>query len=89
MKMVKISELRMREIINIADGRRLGVIKDIDIDLENGKINALILPGSGRILGFWGKEEDFVVPWNKIIKIGMDVILVDINTMSEGPNLLP
>ena len=87
MNMVKISELRTREIVNVADGRRLGVIKDIDIDLENGRINALILPGTGRILGFWGKEDDFIVPWNKIVKIGMDVILVEINLMSDRREL--
>jgi len=78
--MVKISDLRMREIINIVDGRRLGMIKDIDIDLEEGKINAIILPGvgGGRFLGFLGKEEEIVVPWNKIKKIGADVILVEV-----------
>jgi len=77
--MVKISDLRMREIINIVDGRRLGMIKDIDIDLEEGKINAIILPGvgGGKFLGFLGKEEEIVVPWNKIKKIGADVILVE------------
>jgi sporulation protein YlmC with PRC-barrel domain len=31
--MLKISDLRMREIVNIVDGRRMGLIKDIDIDL--------------------------------------------------------
>ncbi|MTI81392.1 MAG: YlmC/YmxH family sporulation protein [Firmicutes bacterium] len=82
--MVKISELRTREIINVVDGRRLGVIKDIDIDMEQGKISALILPGTGRVLGFLGREEEFIVPWDKIVKIGMDVILVEVNTMMEN-----
>lgn len=87
MNMVKISELRTREIVNVADGRRLGIIKDIDIDLENGRINALILPGTGRILGLWGKEDDFVVPWDKIVKIGMDVILVEIGFTGDRREL--
>lgn len=82
--MVKISDLRMREVINIVDGRRLGVIKDIDIDLEEGRIDAIILPGlnGGKFLGFLGKEEEIIVPWDKIKKIGMDVILVEVNTFS-------
>ncbi|MHB8919256.1 MAG: YlmC/YmxH family sporulation protein, partial [Desulfocucumaceae bacterium] len=42
--MVKISDLRAREVINITDGRRLGPIKDIDIDLEEGRICAIIMP---------------------------------------------
>lgn len=70
----------MREIINVLDGRRMGLIKDIDIDLENGRINAIILPGSPRMFGFFGKDEEIVIPWEKIVKIGMDVILV------EAPN---
>ncbi|OAT81848.1 YlmC/YmxH family sporulation protein [Desulfotomaculum copahuensis] len=91
--MVKISDLRTREVINVSDGRRLGPIKDIDIDLEQGRIGAIILPGQGgtRLMGFFGREEEIVVPWHKIKKIGFDVILVDlrdltdINTAASGP----
>lgn len=83
--MVKISDLRSREIVNIVDGRRLGLIKDIDIDLEEGRITAIILPGAGggRFLGFLGKEEEIVVPWEKIVKIGLDVILVEVSSFTD------
>ncbi len=79
--MVKISDLRLREVINVADGRRLGPIKDIDIDLEQGRINAIIMPayGGGRIMGFWGKNNEIVIPWEKIVRIGVDVILVELS----------
>ncbi len=84
--MVRISDLRMREVINVADGRRLGPIKDIDIDLEEGRINAIILPGygGGRLMGILGREEEVVVPWQKIKKIGIDVILVDLTNILRG-----
>ncbi|MEW6574124.1 MAG: YlmC/YmxH family sporulation protein [Bacillota bacterium] len=75
--MLKVSELRMREVINVLDGRRLGLIKDIDIDLDNGKINALVLPGPSRLLGFFGREDEVIIPWDKIVRIGLDVILVE------------
>ncbi|MFZ5898528.1 MAG: YlmC/YmxH family sporulation protein [Bacillota bacterium] len=81
--MVKISDLRMREVVNVLDGRRLGMIKDIDIDLETGRITALILPGSSRLMGFFGREEEIVVPWEKIVRIGVDVILVETPHYSE------
>lgn len=82
--MVKISDLRAREVINIADGRRLGPIKDIDIDLEQGRISAIILPGQGnRLLGLFGREEEIVVPWHKIRKIGVDVILIDLRDVTD------
>ncbi|GAB6158892.1 YlmC/YmxH family sporulation protein [Desulfotomaculum varum] len=76
--MIKISDLRIREVVNIVDGRRLGMIKDIDIDLEAGRIAAIILPGQGRFLGLFGREDELVVPWEKIKKIGIDTILVEI-----------
>lgn len=83
--MVKTSDLRMREVINIADGRRLGMIKDIDVNLQEGRIDAIILPGlnGGKFLGFLGKEEEIIIPWDKIKKIGMDVILVEFDSSRE------
>lgn len=77
--MIKISDLRDREIINIIDGRRLGPIKDIVLDLEKGKIMAIVLPGltGGRILGIFGRSDDLIVPWEKIVRIGVDVVLVE------------
>ncbi len=89
--MVRISDLRMREVVNVADGRRLGPIKDIDIDLEEGSINAIVLPGhgggTGRLMGIIGREEELVVPWEKVRKIGVDVILVDLSFNLPGAEL--
>ena len=83
--MVKISDLRAPEVVNVVDGRRLGLIKDIEVDMEEGKITALILPGDGggRFLGFFAKDEEIVVPWEKIRKIGADVILVEVSTFTD------
>ncbi|MDD4503757.1 MAG: YlmC/YmxH family sporulation protein [Clostridiaceae bacterium] len=75
--MVKISELKQREVININDGRRLGIVYDVEIDMEKGKIDAIVIPGTGRILGLFSKESDIVVNWENIKKIGTDVILID------------
>jgi len=75
--MVKISELKQREVININDGRRLGIVYDVEIDMEKGKIDAIVIPGTGRVLGLFSKESDIVVNWENIKKIGADVILID------------
>ena len=77
--MVKVSELRLRDVINTVDGKRLGNIKDIDFDLEQGKIKSLILPGnSGRFFSLFARSDEMVVPWENISKIGVDVILVSV-----------
>lgn len=80
--MIKISDLRARDVINILDGKKLGNIIDIDLDLDNGKVLALVLPG--RVKGFlFTKREEVVVPWQKIVRIGRDVILVEVPLASE------
>ncbi|KAB2335335.1 YlmC/YmxH family sporulation protein [Bacillus mesophilum] len=74
--MIKISDFQLKDVVNVSDGKRLGNIGDIDINLNSGKIEAVIVGGNGRMLGFFGKDEDIVIPWKNIIKIGEDVILV-------------
>ncbi|WP_264806311.1 YlmC/YmxH family sporulation protein [Cytobacillus sp. NCCP-133] len=81
--MVKISEFQMKDVVNVADGRKLGNIGDIDININTGKIEAIIIGGAGKVLGFFGKDEDIVIPWKNILKIGEDVILVRYKDISE------
>jgi YlmC/YmxH family sporulation protein len=81
--MVKVSELRMREVINVLDGKKLGNIIDIDLDMEKGKVMAFMLPGQVRGWSIFSKTEEIVVPWDKIVRIGRDVILVEVPSFSE------
>jgi YlmC/YmxH family sporulation protein len=74
--MLKVSEFQLKDVVNVADGRKLGNIDDFDINLDTGKIDAIIIGGMGRVLGFFGKDEEVVIPWGDILKIGEDVILV-------------
>ncbi|MEW6031629.1 MAG: YlmC/YmxH family sporulation protein [Bacillota bacterium] len=76
--MVRASDLRLRDVVNVLDGSRLGFIVDFELDLETGTVTALVVPGPGRFLGFLGRETEYVIPWERIRKIGTDVILVDI-----------
>jgi YlmC/YmxH family sporulation protein len=82
--MVKTSELRLKDVVNIVDGRRLGTIGDFDLDLEAGQIKSFIISGQGRLLGFFGKDRDTLVQWNQVEKIGEDVVLVRIDNYSEA-----
>ncbi|GLH63334.1 YlmC/YmxH family sporulation protein [Parageobacillus sp. G301] len=74
--MMRISEFQTKDVVNVANGKKLGNIGDIDIDLETGQIQSLIILGSGKVLGLFGREEATVIPWQNIVKIGADVILV-------------
>lgn len=78
-KMMKTSDLRQREVVNITDGKRLGFVTDLDIDLEKGMIKSIIIPGQGKIFSLFSKVGDYVIPWEQIKKIGADVILVELS----------
>ncbi|MBY0097659.1 YlmC/YmxH family sporulation protein [Mesobacillus maritimus] len=74
--MLKVSDFQIKDVVNVSDGKRLGNIDDIDINLDTGKIESVIIGGVGRVMGFFGKDEEVVIPWQNILKIGEDVILV-------------
>ena len=71
------SDLKIKEVVNVIDGKRLGAITDIEIDIESGRLTAIVVPGPGRFLGLFGRNDDIVIPWDKISKIGVDRILVE------------
>jgi YlmC/YmxH family sporulation protein len=75
--LIRISELRERDVVNVNDGRRLGLIKDLDLDLDKGLVKAIIIPAAGGVWGKLYRARDYIVPWEKIVKIGVDTILVD------------
>ena len=81
--MVKISDLRMREVVNVLDGKKLGKIIDIELYLEGGRVIAFILPGRLRGFSIFAKREEIIIPWEKIVRIGRDVILVEVPMVSE------
>ena len=77
--MIRASDLSTRDVINTVDGRRLGNIVDVEIDLASGKLVAVVVPGQPKVLGMFGHSDDYVVPWENVKKIGEDVILVELS----------
>ena len=77
--MISTDKLKNKEVINISDGRSLGYVYDIEVDLEKGVIDGIVIPGQKGFMGFFSKGEgDMVVKWEKVRTIGDDVILVDL-----------
>lgn len=89
--MIKASELSMLEVINVIDGKRLGPIKDVELDPSNGTVRTLIITGEGREGTFFGKfgrnDNDYLLPWQHVKKIGQDVILVELDHSLENHRL--
>lgn len=73
---MKLSELQIKEVIVIDDGKRLGHIHDLEINPDSGQITAIILLVKEAKGGFFGKSDEVIIHWNQIVTIGSDVILV-------------
>ena len=58
---IRASDLSTRDVINTVDGRRLGNIVDVELDLNTGKIIAVVVPGPSKVLGLLGRTDDYVV----------------------------
>ena len=74
---IRITELHCKEVICISNGQRLGFITDAKVELPEGQIAAIIVPGPCRFLGLLGRRDDYVIPWQCIRRIGPDIILVE------------
>ena len=75
----KISQLQCKEVICVSSGQRLGFIADVEVEIPEGKVCALIVPGPCRMMGLGPSRHDYCIPWNCIRRIGPDIVLVDAN----------
>jgi len=69
--------LRCKDVVNVVDGARLGYVYDIEVNVTNGCLSAIILPGRLKAFGLLGREDDIYIRWECIRKIGEDTILVE------------
>ena len=77
--MMRISDIMEKEIINVKNGKKLGFITDIDLDVENGKVSSFSITGSSGNFFSRGAEIDTVC-WRDILRIGCDTIIVSIGS---------
>ncbi len=72
------SELCCKEVIDIHTGFRLGYVCDLELDDREGCVASLVTPGRPRLFGLLGREEDYILPWKDIVRVGRDIILVEV-----------
>lgn len=70
-----LSSLQDKDIINVKDGKKIGMIIDADID-NNGRIIEFLVQ---KKKFFFFSTTTYRVSFNQIDKIGKDVILVSVN----------
>ncbi len=77
-------ELRDKDVINVYDGNRLGQVADFEIDPSCGRICALIV-SPDTIAGMLFSKNRIRVPWDRIVRIGKDAVLVDFRSDCKCP----
>ena len=73
---VNLAELRKKDVIQVASGANLGRVDDLSFDAASARLCALVLFGRPKLFGLLGREEDVSIPWEEVVSIGADVVLV-------------
>lgn len=84
---MRISELRNKELIDLASGNRLGAIGDADlvVDELDGRIVSMIMPDrSGGGFTIFSRVRELSVPWTAVRKIGPDIVIVELEPGHGG-----
>ena len=84
--MVRMGDLAGKEIVNISNGARLGVVgeSDMTIDLDSGQILQIVLPKKSNLINLWVDRQQLVIPWEAVKKIGSEVIIVELDQTSPS-----
>ena len=71
---MRLSDLQDKDVVDLKSGVKVGNIIDIKIDM-NGTVTSLILERK-RFSKLFMSNDEVDIPFNKITKIGEDVILI-------------
>ena len=75
----RIVDMKNKEVISIQDGCRIGCVNDVEVDMINARLVAIIVYGRLKFFGIFGREEDIVIKWENIKVVGEDTVLVKYN----------
>ena len=73
------SELRAKEVVNTQDGRKLGRVCDLVFCYPENRVIGIVVPDGKSFL----KKEERFVAMKDIVRIGEDVILVNLPSDSR------
>lgn len=76
-----LNAVRNMEVIDISTGSKIGYVKDFKVDITTKKIISIFLPSP--VKSWFNKAEDIELSWDKIVKIGVDVLIVDASSVIE------
>ena len=76
-------ELKCKFVVNVTDGRNLGKTTNIVFTYREVRVLGIAVPGKNGLRLF--KREDLFISLHNVVKIGADVVLVDLkNARPDG-----
>ena len=80
-------ELRSKQVINVIDGKVLGRICDVVFNRQSAKVLGFVVPGEGTF-SLFRRKGDVFIPFERVCKIGVDVVLVELKAHSPQHEIL-
>lgn len=74
---MKLSEIESKDVVNVINGSKLGKVIDLEVNIESGKIEKLIVANQLRFSSFFNSNNNVVILFEDIIKVGKEVIIVN------------
>lgn len=74
--MITLSELQLKEVVIMEDGKRLGFISDLEMDEAKGIITAIVIADRQMKGNIFNKASELIIPWDRIVTIGTDIVLI-------------
>ena len=83
---ISFSDLRAKEVVNTQDGRKLGKVCDMVFCYPENKILGIVVP-CAKTFAF--KREELFIDLRNVVKIGDDVILVNVAPVRKSSPAKP
>lgn len=74
---MRLSELQHKDIVDL-EGKKIGNIIDVKLN-QDGSLISLVIETQKTLFRIGSKDNEKEISWDKIQRIGEDVILVKVN----------
>lgn len=77
--------MRSKQVVNVIDGKVLGRICDVIFARQSARVLGFVVPGEGGF-SLFKRRGDIFIPFERVCKIGLDVILVELRPLHVTPH---
>ena len=75
---MRVCEIKLIEVINLCNCKKLGHVSDVEVNLCTGKIEAIIVSKGIGVYGFFLSDTCYLIPYECIKNIGEGLIFVEV-----------